>query len=82
MLGLAAGGLLGGGLLLAWIVQRRRRAAEELDLLTSWDAFKAQPTSETSAATSPSERGKVVPSLEENIMDGTEEVQAELDELL
>jgi len=82
LLGLAAGGVLGGGLLVAWMVQRRRRAAEELDLLTSWNAFKAQPTAESSVADSMAESGKVVPSLEENIMDGTHEVQAELDELL
>ena len=82
IMGLAAGGVIGGGLLVAWMVQRRRRAAEELDLLTSWNAFKAQPTSESPTPVSPPESGKVVPSLEENIMDGTEEVQAELDELL
>ena len=70
MLGAAVGGTVSLFALLAFIVVRRRRAMEEIDLLTSWDAFRApsQPTA-----------GKDVPELEENIMDGTEEVQAELD---
>ena len=70
MLGAAVGVTISLFALLAFIVVRRRRAMEEIDLLTSWDAFRApsQPTA-----------GKDVPELEENIMDGTEEVQAELD---
>ncbi|MGB1587630.1 MAG: right-handed parallel beta-helix repeat-containing protein [Poseidonia sp.] len=74
MLGLSVGGLIGAALLVAWLVQRRRRAVEELDLLTSWDAFRAPAPESTDT--------KTVPSLESNIMDGTEEVQAELDDLL
>jgi hypothetical protein len=73
MLGLGAAALMGGALLVAFLLQRRRRAVEELDLLTSWDAFKAP---------APSQEGKTVPSLEANVMDGTNEVQAELDDLL
>jgi hypothetical protein len=56
----------------AYLVSRRRRANEELELLTSWDAFRAP-----SAA---SENGpKDVPSVEGNAMDGTQEVQEELE---
>ena len=73
MLGLGSAALMGGALLVAFLLQRRRRAVEELDLLTSWDAFKAP---------APSQEGKTVPSLEANVMDGTNEVQAELDDLL
>ena len=58
--------------LVAFMVARRRRALEEIDLLTSWDAFKA-PSQEATSEQKP------VPALEENVMDGTEEVQAELD---
>lgn len=58
--------------LVALLVSRRRRAQEELELLTSWDAFKSpSPKVEPSS--------KDVPTLEGNAMDGTEEVQAELD---
>jgi hypothetical protein len=58
--------------LVAFLVSRRRRAQEELELLTSWDAFKSPaPKVESSS--------KDVPTLEGNAMDGTEEVQAELD---
>ena len=72
---LLAGGALGlvslvG--LVAFVVARRRRALEEIDLLTSWDAFKA-PSQE------PVIDQKAVPALEDDIMDGTDEVQAELD---
>ena len=53
------------------VVSRRRRAQEELDLITSWDAFRAPAqTDET----------KEVPTVEGNVMDGTDEVQAELNE--
>ena len=56
-----------------FVVSRRRRAQEELDLITSWDAFRAPAqTDET----------KEVPTVEGNVMDGTDEVQAELDETL
>ena len=58
--------------LVAFVVARRRRALEEIDLLTSWDAFKA-PSQE------PVIDQKAVPALEDDIMDGTDEVQAELD---
>ncbi len=58
--------------LVAFMVARRRRALEEIDLLTSWDAFK-RPSQEATSEQKP------VPALEENVMDGTEEVQAELD---
>jgi len=69
---LAGAGIVALALLLAWIGQRRRRAADELDLLTSWDAFKApSPSAEPEQ--------KAVPSLEGNVMDGTVEVQAMLD---
>jgi hypothetical protein len=63
--------VLVGAVLVA--VSRRRRAREELDLITSWDAFRAPAqTDET----------KEVPTVEGNVMDGTDEVQAELDETL
>ena len=72
---LLAGGALGlvslAGLV-AFVAARRRRALEEIDLLTSWDAFKA-PSKTTEADQKP------VPALEGNAMDGTEEVQAELE---
>jgi hypothetical protein len=70
MLGAAVAGSVSLFALLAFLVVRRRRAMEEIDLLTSWDAFRApsQPTADKDA-----------PQLEDNIMDGTEEVQAELD---
>ena len=56
-----------------FVVSRRRRAQEELDLITSWDAFRAPAqTDET----------KEVPTVEGNVMDGTDEVQAELDETI
>ena len=61
-------------LAVGFVVQRRRRSAEELDLLTSWEAFKAPASNEPGA--------KNVPALESNVMDGTEEVQAALDDLL
>ena len=60
--------------LVALLVSRRRRAQEELELLTSWDAFRA-PASKAETDE------KNVPALEENIMDGTEEVQATLEDL-
>ena len=70
---LLAGGALGlvsiAGLV-AFMVARRRRALEEIDLLTSWDAFKAPSEKATSEE-------KSVPVLEGNAMDGTQEVQAE-----
>ncbi len=69
---LAGAGIVALAFLLAWIGQRRRRAADELDLLTSWDAFKAP-----SASAEPVQ--KDVPSLEGDVMDGTVEVQAMLD---
>ncbi|MBL6732911.1 MAG: hypothetical protein ISP84_00005, partial [Candidatus Poseidonia sp.] len=69
---LAGAGIVALALLLAWIGQRRRRAADELDLLTSWDAFKAPSSSAEPAQ-------KDVPSLEGDVMDGTVEVQAMLD---
>ncbi|MEC8398710.1 MAG: hypothetical protein VXZ34_03905, partial [Candidatus Thermoplasmatota archaeon] len=72
---LLAGGALGlvslAGLV-AFVAARRRRALEEIDLLTSWDAFTA-PSKTTEADQKP------VPALEGNAMDGTEEVQAELE---
>lgn len=72
LLGMAIAGTLGGVALLVWLVGRRRRALEDLDMLTSWDAFRA-----------PNERSaKEVPELEGNAMDGTDEVQAALDDLL
>ena len=58
--------------LIAFVVARRRRALEEIDLLTSWDAFKA-PAQQTS------DEQKPVPALEDNVMDGTDEVQADLE---
>ena len=72
---LLAGGALGlvsmAGLV-AFMMARRRRALADIDLLTSWDAFKA-PAQEATDGQKP------VPALEGNAMDGTEEVQAELD---
>jgi len=69
---MAIAGTLGGVALLVWLVGRRRRALEDLDMLTSWDAFRA-----------PDDRSpKEVPELEGNAMDGTDEVQAALDDLL
>ena len=72
---LLAGGALGlvsvAGLV-AFMMARRRRALEEIDLLTSWDAFKA-PAEEATGGQ------KSVPALEGNAMDGTDEVQAELE---
>ena len=72
---LLAGGALGlvsvAGLV-AFMMARRRRALEEIDLLTSWDAFKA-PAQEATGGQ------KSVPALEGNAMDGTDEVQAELE---
>ena len=54
-----------------FVVSRRRRAQEELDLITSWDAFRAPPQKD---------KTKEVPTVEGNVMDGTDEVQAEIDE--
>jgi hypothetical protein len=68
----AAVGLLIVASLVGFLVQRRRRSAEELDLLTSWDAFRAPAESEPTA--------KNIPSLEQNIMDATDEVQADLED--
>ena len=69
---LGAIGLFGGFGLLAFIAMRRRRAIADIDLIASWDAFRApEKTAEV----------KQRP-LEENIMDGTEEVQSDLDGLL
>ena len=72
---LLAGGALGlvsmAGLV-AFMMSRRRRALADIDLLTSWDAFKA-PAQEATDGQKP------VPALEGNAMDGTEEVQAELE---
>jgi hypothetical protein len=56
--------------LLAFMITRRRRAMAEIDLIASWDAFRA-PEPQTTEDRGP---------LESNIMDGTEEVQSELDE--
>ena len=58
--------------LVALMISRRRRAQEELEIMTSWDAFKS-PTPKTVETTSEA------PMVEGNAMDGTEEVQAELD---
>jgi len=74
LLGAAVAGLIGCVGLLAFIFARRKRAQEDIELLTSWDAFRA-PANESSP------EKKNIPALEENIMDGTEEVQATLDEL-
>ena len=72
---LLAGGALGlvsmAGLV-AFMMARRRRALEDIDLLTSWDAFKAPAQEATTGQ-------KSVPALEGNAMDGTDEVQAELE---
>jgi hypothetical protein len=65
-------GLLIVASLVGFLVQRRRRSAEELDLLTSWDAFRAPAESQPTA--------KNIPSLEQNIMDATGEVQADLED--
>jgi hypothetical protein len=70
----AAVGLLIVAFLVGFLVQRRRRSAEELDLLTSWDAFRAPAPREPT--------GKNIPSLEQDVMDGTDEVQAALEDLL
>jgi hypothetical protein len=59
-------------LLIGFVVQRRRRSAEELDLLTSWDAFKGPASNDAGP--------KNVPSLEANVIDGTNEVEATLEE--
>ncbi|MGB1865995.1 MAG: right-handed parallel beta-helix repeat-containing protein [Poseidonia sp.] len=74
ILGASIAGLVAFVALLAFVLARRKRAIEDIDLLTSWDAFRA-PASDSKTD------GKDVPSLEENIMDGTEEVQATLEEL-
>ena len=55
----------------AFLVSRRRRAREELELLTSWDAFRAPSAAAKDAG------AKDVPSLEGNAMDGTQEVEKE-----
>ncbi|MGA0352704.1 MAG: right-handed parallel beta-helix repeat-containing protein [Poseidonia sp.] len=72
LLGAGALALLSLAGLLAFVMSRRRRALEEIDLLTSWDAFKAPSQEATSGQ-------KSVPALEGNAMDGTDEVQAELE---
>ena len=72
LLAASALGLISLAGALAFAVSRRRRANEELELLTSWDAFRA-PSAESGDAP------KEVPTLEGDAMDGTEEVQAELD---
>ncbi len=69
---LGAAGLFGGFSLLAFIAMRRRRALSDIDLIASWDAFRA-PEKTAEVEQRP---------LEDNIMDGTEEVQTELDGLL
>ena len=69
---LGATGLFGGFGLLAFIAMRRRRALSDIDLIASWDAFRA-PEKTAEVEQRP---------LEENIMDGTEEVQSDLDGLL
>ena len=69
---LGATGVMGGFGLLAFFAARRRRALAVIDLITSWEAFRS-PESRESKERRP---------LEGNIMDGTEEVQSELDELL
>jgi len=63
----ASFGIIG---LLAFMISRRRRAIAEIDLIASWDAFRAPEQRPTEDKTP----------LEGNIMDGTEEVQSELDE--
>ena len=68
----AALGLVSMAGLVAFMMARRRRALADIDLLTSWDAFKA-PSMATESDQKP------VPALEGNAMDGTEEVQAELE---
>ena len=55
----------------AFLVSRRRLAREELELLTSWDAFRAPSAAAKDAGS------KDVPSLEGNAMDGTQEVEEE-----
>ena len=72
LLAASALGLVSIAGLVAILVSRRRRANEELELLTSWDAFRAP-----SAASETSE--KETPSLEGNVLDGTQEVEEELD---
>ena len=69
---LGATGLFGGFALLAFFAMRRRQAIADIDLIASWDAFKAPEN------TAEKKQGP----LEDNIMDGTEEVQTELDGLL
>ena len=72
LLAVGALGIIGLAGLLAFLVSRRRRANEELELLTSWDAFRApSPASKDGP--------KDVPALEGNAMDGTQEVQEELE---
>lgn len=66
---------MGGAALVLFLIARRRRAMADLDLITSWDAFRAP-------AQAVKDADKVdVPELEQNIMDGTNEVQEELDQL-
>jgi len=55
----------------AFLVSRRRRAREEIELLTSWDAFRAPSAGAKDAG------AKDVPNLEGNAMDGTQEVEEE-----
>ncbi len=74
VLGASLAGLIAFVGLLAFVLARRKRALEDIDLLASWDAFRA-PAGEANTDE------KNIPSLEENIMDGTEEVQATLEEL-
>ena len=69
---LGATGLFGGFALLAFFAMRRRQAIADIDLIASWDAFKAPEN------TAEKKQGP----LEDNIMDGTEELQTELEGLL
>ena len=54
------------------LVARRRRANEELALLTSWDAFRAPSADAETGANE-------VQNVEGNAMDGTQEVEEELE---
>ena len=72
LLAASALGLVSLAGLAAFLVARRRRANEELALLTSWDAFRA-PSAD--AETGANEVQKV----EGNAMDGTQEVEEELE---
>ena len=69
VLGASIAGVVGLAGLLAFVLARRRRALEEIDLLTSWDAFRSprNPNDDKDA-----------PELEKHDLDGTDEVEADL----